>query len=94
MLVAVRRQDGKRIPQQMRWGLVPWWAKDIKVGFSSINAPAETVDTTRAFRDAWKKGQRHHRRLLRVEEAREATNTPLPWRQEPHGDGRPVGRVD
>jgi putative SOS response-associated peptidase YedK len=33
MLVAVRSQDGKRIPQQMRWGLVPWWAKDIKVGF-------------------------------------------------------------
>jgi putative SOS response-associated peptidase YedK len=42
----------------MRWGLVPWWATDIKVGFSSINARAETVDTTRAFRDAWKKGQR------------------------------------
>jgi putative SOS response-associated peptidase YedK len=58
MLVAVRSQDGKRIPQQMRRGLVPWWAKDIKVGFSSINARAETVDTTPAFRDAWKKGQR------------------------------------
>jgi putative SOS response-associated peptidase YedK len=42
----------------MRWGLVPWWAKDIKVGFSSINARAETVDTNPAFRDAWKKGQR------------------------------------
>jgi putative SOS response-associated peptidase YedK len=28
MLVAVN-DDGKRIPQQMRWGLVPWWAKDI-----------------------------------------------------------------
>src|SRR5262245_61089174 len=58
MLVAVRSQDGKRVPQQMRWGLVPWWAKDIKVGFASINARAETVDTTRAFRDAWKKGRR------------------------------------
>jgi putative SOS response-associated peptidase YedK len=58
MLVAVRNEDGRRIPQQMRWGLVPWWAKDIKVGFSSINARAETVDTAPAFRDAWKKGQR------------------------------------
>jgi putative SOS response-associated peptidase YedK len=58
MLVAVLSQDGKRIPQQMRWGLVPWWAKDIKVGFSSINARAETVETAPAFRDAWKKGQR------------------------------------
>jgi len=58
MLVAVRSQDCKRVPQQMRWGLVPWWAKNIKVGFSSINARAETVDTSPAFRDAWKKGQR------------------------------------
>ena len=57
MLVAINA-SGKRTPQQMRWGLVPWWAKDIKVGFSSINARAETIDTTRAFRDAWKRGQR------------------------------------
>ncbi len=57
MLVAVR-EDDKRIPQQMRWGLVPWWAKDIKVGFASTNARAESVDKTPAFRDAWKKGQR------------------------------------
>jgi putative SOS response-associated peptidase YedK len=42
----------------MRWGLVPWWAKDIKVGFSSINARTETVDTTSSFRHAWKEGQR------------------------------------
>jgi putative SOS response-associated peptidase YedK len=34
---------------------VPWWAKDIKVGFSSINARVETGDKTPAFRDAWKK---------------------------------------
>ena len=25
----------------MRWGLVPFWAKDIKVGFANINARAE-----------------------------------------------------
>jgi putative SOS response-associated peptidase YedK len=25
----------------MRWGLVPFWAKDIKVGFTNINAKAE-----------------------------------------------------
>jgi putative SOS response-associated peptidase YedK len=39
-------------------GFVPWWAKDIKVGFSSIIALAETVDKTAAFRDAWTRGQR------------------------------------
>jgi putative SOS response-associated peptidase YedK len=58
MLVAVRSAEGRRIPQQMRWGLIPWWAKDAKVGFSSINARAETLATAPAFRDAWKKGQR------------------------------------
>jgi len=36
-----------------RWGLVPYWAKDIKVGFSNINAKAETVDTKLAFREAF-----------------------------------------
>jgi putative SOS response-associated peptidase YedK len=58
MLVATYTEIGKRFSQAMRWGLIPWWAKDAKVGFSSINARAETVDTAPAFRDAWKKGQR------------------------------------
>src|SRR5262249_21004836 len=97
MLVAVRSKDGKRIPQQMRWGLVPWWAKDIKVGFSSINARAETVDTTPAFRDAWKKGQRClviTDGFYGMEEAREAALRSRDGGQEPHGDGWLVGRVD
>jgi putative SOS response-associated peptidase YedK len=32
--------------------LVPYWTKDIKVGFANINAMAETVDTKSAFREA------------------------------------------
>jgi putative SOS response-associated peptidase YedK len=39
----------------MRWGLVPYWAKDIKIGVSTINAMAETVDTKPMFRDAFKR---------------------------------------
>jgi putative SOS response-associated peptidase YedK len=39
----------------MRWGLVPYWAKDIKVGVSTINAMAETVDTKPMFREAFKR---------------------------------------
>ena len=39
----------------MRWGLVPYWAKDIKVGFANINAMAETVDTKPAFREAFQR---------------------------------------
>lgn len=39
----------------MRWGLIPYWAKDIKISFSTINAQAETVDTKAAFREAFKR---------------------------------------
>ena len=39
----------------MRWGLVPYWAKDIKVGFSTINAMAETIDTKPVFREAFRR---------------------------------------
>ena len=36
----------------MRWGLVPWWAKDVSIGSRMINARAETVAEKPAFRDA------------------------------------------
>jgi putative SOS response-associated peptidase YedK len=37
----------------LRWGLVPFWARDLKIGYRTINARAETVDTTGAFRAAF-----------------------------------------
>jgi putative SOS response-associated peptidase YedK len=52
----VVRYDAKAYERSldvMRWGLVPFWAKDIKVGFSNINAKAETVDTRPAYREAF-----------------------------------------
>ena len=45
---------GKRRLVALRWGLIPFWAKDAKGGYTTINAMAETVATTRAFRDAFK----------------------------------------
>jgi len=38
-----------------RWGLIPSWAKDTKIGAKLINARAETVETKPAFRSAFKK---------------------------------------
>jgi putative SOS response-associated peptidase YedK len=38
-----------------RWGLIPFWAKDIKIGYRTINARAETVDSKPSFRDAFKR---------------------------------------
>src|SRR5437016_6467565 len=47
--------DSQRsLDQVMRWGLIPYWAKDIKIGFSTINARAEEVDTKPAFREAFR----------------------------------------
>jgi putative SOS response-associated peptidase YedK len=39
----------------MRWGLVPFWAKDAKIGYSTINARAEEAATKPVFREALKK---------------------------------------
>ena len=38
-----------------RWGLVPFWARDISIGNRMINARAETVAETPAFRAAFRK---------------------------------------
>ena len=41
----------------MRWGLVPFWAKDPSIGLHTINAKAETITTAPAFREAIKYGR-------------------------------------
>ena len=38
----------------MRWGLIPFWAKDPSIGLCTINAKAETITTAPAFREAIK----------------------------------------
>jgi len=58
MLVAIRSVDGKRIPKMMKWGLIPHWAKDNRLQYSTFNARSEDFTTKPAFRDAWKWGQR------------------------------------
>ena len=57
MLVAIRSEDGERIPRIMRWGLVPHWAKNEKISYSTFNARSEDFTTKPAFRDAWTRGQ-------------------------------------
>lgn len=58
MLVAIKSDDGKRTPKMMRWGLLPHWAKDERIAYSTFNARSEEFVTKPAFRDAWKNGQR------------------------------------
>jgi putative SOS response-associated peptidase YedK len=40
---------GKREARLMRWGLVPRWADDLKVGYRMINAKAERLLESRAY---------------------------------------------
>ncbi|WP_141994753.1 SOS response-associated peptidase [Bacillus sp. B4EP4a] len=39
----------------LRWGLIPFWAKDEKVGYKMINARAETIAEKASFKNAYKK---------------------------------------
>ena len=45
---------GKRVLSGMYWGLIPSWAKDMKIAYRTINARAEMVATKPAFRSAYK----------------------------------------
>jgi len=57
-IVRYDAKAGERSLDITRWGLVPYWAKEIKVGFANINAMAETVDTKPAFREAFQRRRR------------------------------------
>jgi putative SOS response-associated peptidase YedK len=41
----------------MRWGLVPFWAKDIKLGFANINAKSEGIEGKPAFGGAFQQSR-------------------------------------
>ncbi len=53
-VVRMGRDSGQCEMALLRWGLVPYWAKDAKIGFSTINARAEEVASKPAYREALK----------------------------------------
>ena len=53
--VPVVRATSAEAPRELahlRWGLIPFWAKDIKIGNRMINARSETVAEKPAFRNS------------------------------------------
>ncbi len=47
------KNTNKHLLKMFRWGLIPHWAKDIKIGAKLINARSETVADKPAFRSAF-----------------------------------------
>ncbi len=56
-IAAVRLLPGKEYRQldMLHWGLIPGWAKDMKIGYRMINARGETLAQKPSFRGAFKK---------------------------------------
>jgi len=55
-VVRLKPDTSQRELIRMRWGLIPSWSEDTKMGYSTINANAETVAEKPTFRSAF--GQR------------------------------------
>jgi putative SOS response-associated peptidase YedK len=55
-IAAVRIDPGATAAclDELRWGLIPYWAEDARIGYRMINARSETVATKPAFREAVK----------------------------------------
>ena len=51
----VSSPEGQREFRELRWGLIPSWAKEKKIGAKLINARAETVAEKPSFRSAFRK---------------------------------------
>lgn len=48
-------EEDNRLLKLMRWGLVPFWAKEPSIGYRMINARAETIAEKASFKNPFKK---------------------------------------
>jgi putative SOS response-associated peptidase YedK len=78
VLVVRAAESGERTIAPVRWGLVPWWSKEIPRSLSTINARAESAAEKPAFRDPF----RQRRCLV-------PANGFYEWQPSPGGRGGP-----
>ena len=57
LTVRFNPETHERSLEALRWGLAPLWAMDLAFGARCINARAETLAMTAAFRDSFKSGR-------------------------------------
>ena len=55
MSVITESESGKPTIELMKWGLIPVWAKDPRIGYKMINARSETIFEKPAWRSVIKK---------------------------------------
>ncbi len=53
-MIPVVQEAEKRDVAMLRWGLVPYWAKDISIGYKMINARSETLLEKPSFKNAFR----------------------------------------
>lgn len=53
-IIRLNAQTGRRELRMVKWGLIPYWAKDPSIGHRLINARCESVHEKPAFRTAFK----------------------------------------
>ncbi len=54
-VAVVREHDGRRRVDALKWGLIPFWAKDATIGRRLVNARLDGVATKPAYREAWQR---------------------------------------
>lgn len=77
-VAVVLNEDGLRVLDAFHWGLIPFWAKDSKIGSRMINARSETL----AQKPSFKRPLQKQRCLIPADGFYEWENTPngkQPW---------------
>ena len=77
-VAVVVEEQGQRAMRDMRWWLVPSWAKEVTTQYSMFNARAETLDKSRAFRGPF----RHRRGIVPASsfiEWQKVDGRKMPW---------------
>jgi len=87
VIIRIDRDTLQRRLVKVKWGLIPFWAKDTSIGNRLINARAESAATKPAFRSAfktrrclvpadgfyeWKKGKGHQKQPYFIRNADES----------------------
>jgi putative SOS response-associated peptidase YedK len=54
MPVVLHHENEGRVIDKYRWGLVPFWAKEVNTGYSMFNARAESIASKRTYQKPFK----------------------------------------